>query len=205
MSLVNLLQQRGDLWRGADYSPVVQPGMPTGFDFLDQQLVGSGWPRGAVTEILTDDREGRGGLGLVVPSLAALSREARWIVLVGPPLIPYAPGLVARGVDISRLLLLYPRGQQERLWALEQALRSDACSAVLGWLGRVSAGALRRLQLAAAVGKSGGFLFRPVQVAQESSPVALRLRVRPAGEEVELEILKRRGSWPLGGVRISAN
>ena len=205
MNLTKLLQQRADLWRGADHSPGVQPGVPTGFDVLDQQLTGGGWPRGAMTEILTDDREGRDGLALVVPSLAALSRESRWIVLVAPPLIPYAPALVARGVNLSRLLLLHPRGQQEQLWALEQALRSDACSAVLGWPGGVKIAVLRRLQLAAEAGKSGGFLFRSAQVAEESSPVALRLRMSPAGEEIEVEILKRRGGWPVRGLRISVN
>lgn len=204
MNLAALLQRRSDIWRGADHCPVGQSGVPTGFDLLDQQLAG-GWPRGGMVEILSDDQTGFDGLGLVVPSLASLSRQARWIVLVAPPYIPYAPGLAARGVDLSRLLLLHPRGWQEQLWALEQTLRSGVCSAVLGWPGRVNTAVLRRLQLAAEAGRSGGFLFRSAQAAEASSPAALRLRVRSAGGGMEVEILKRRGGWPVAGLRISPN
>ena len=44
-----------------------------------------------------------GELQLVIPALAALSRE-RWILWLSPPYIPYAPALAASGSRESPLL-----------------------------------------------------------------------------------------------------
>lgn len=199
MNLDNLLRQRADIWRSAEQLPAARPVFTTGSEVLDTQLAG-GWPRGAITEILCDD--GAGALAVLMPALAVLSRQNRWLVLVAPPHIPYAPGFAGYGLELSRLLLVQPETGQERLWALEQALRSGACSAVLAWPERLSGTVLRRLQLAAESGDSSGFLFRPGSAASESSPAALRLRVKRHGAEAELEILKRRGGWPVRGVRL---
>jgi len=197
MNLTTLLQQRGDLWRGGEPSSSVPPAVPTGFDALDRQLAGNGWPLGAITEILTDGGWGD-ALALLAPALALLSRESRWIVMVAPPHIPYAPGLAARGVDLSSLLLLYPQGEQEQLWALEQSLRAGGvCAAVLAWPGQLNSSRLRRLQLASEAGNSAGFLFRPERAGDEPSSAALRLRLSGRGE---LDILKRRGGWPVRGI-----
>ncbi len=197
MNLTTLLQQRGDLWRGGETPSSVSPAVATGFDALDRQLAGNGWPLGAITEIMTDGGWGD-ALALLAPALALLSRESRWIVMVAPPHIPYAPGLAARGIDLSSLLLLYPQGEQERLWALEQSLRAGSCAAVLAWPEQLSAPGLRRLQLASEAGNSSGFLFRPERAGDEPSSAALRLRLSGRGE---LDILKRRGGWPVRGIR----
>jgi cell division inhibitor SulA/protein ImuA len=60
MSLDTLLQRR-DIWRGGQLSPAAADGLPTGFGPLDAVLPGGGWPRGALTEILTT-QEGIGEL-----------------------------------------------------------------------------------------------------------------------------------------------
>ncbi len=195
MNLNSLIQQRADLWRGNKLSSALPPGVSTGFAALDAQLAGGGWPLGAVTEILAD---GDCALGLVMPGLARLSQESRWIVFIAPPHIPYAPGLAGRGMDLSRLLLINPKGEQERLWALEQTLRSGACSAVLAWPSHLEMTVLRRLQLAAEAGRAAVFLFRPEWAARQPSPAALRLQVRPSEGGMVVNILKRRGSWAGG-------
>lgn len=195
--LNKLLRQRSDVWRSADRTPLARPSVASGSRALDQQL-GGGWPRGAITEILCADNGGP--LALLLPALASLSRQQRWLVLVAPPHIPYAPALAAHGVELQRLLLLRPLDRRERLWALEQTLRSGACSAVLAWPERLQGAALRRLQLAAEHGDSCGFLCRPEAAATEASVAALRLRFRRCGSGIELDILKRHGGWPVRGV-----
>jgi hypothetical protein len=199
MNLTSLIRQRADLWRGGEISPTARPGTATGFQVLDETLAGGGWPRGAVTEILSSG-EGVGAMDLLLPALARLSGEGRWIVLVAPPLVPYAPAFAARGVEPSRILLVQPQEGRDGLWALEQALRSGTCSAVLGWPRKLNPAVLRRLQLAAEEGESSGFLFRPAGVEKESSPAALRLQVRSTAKGIELDILKRRGGWPVRGM-----
>jgi hypothetical protein len=168
--------------------------LPSGFPALDAELPGGGWPLGALTEILPS-REGIGELRLLMPALARLSREGRWLVWVSPPHVPYAPALLRYQVSLAHLLLVHPSDIRDLLWAVEQSLRSGVCGAVLAWLQAADDRTLRRLQLAAEAGGSWGVLFRPPQAAGHASPAALRLGLAPAFQGVTAHILKRRGSW----------
>jgi cell division inhibitor SulA len=190
VSLEQILERRQDLWRGRAVSPATAQGVPTGFAALDALLPWRGWPPGALSEIL----EGRPGaaFALVQPALIRLSLEARWLLLIAPPFVPYAPALAASGLDLSRLAVV--RAGEAVAWAAEQGLRSGACSAVLAWGGRWEGSALRRLQLAAQTGGAIALLFRGEAAAREHSPAALRLRVRPSPAGWELLLLKQRGS-----------
>jgi hypothetical protein len=201
MRLGHLLDQRADIWRGNHPPVAAPPGVATSWPELDALLAGGGWPRGAVTEILSTG-PGAGGLELLMPSLAQLGREGRWIAFVAPLLLPYAPALAAWGVALDRLLVVRPGTADGALWAVEQALRSGACSAVLAWPAAIEPTALRRLQLAAEAGAALAFLFRPPDVAAEPSPAALRLAVQPTADGWLVEVLKRRGGWRTGPVRL---
>lgn len=200
MSLENLLQ-RAAIWRGGKVSSG-KVGIPTGFNELDALFPGGGWPRGALTEFLTPG-EGVGALSLVMPALARLSQEKRWIAWVAPPYIPYAPALATAGVDLSHVLMIRPRAASDGLWAVEQTLRSGTCAAVLAWPVAGDDRMLRRLQLAAEAGQSWGLLFRPERMALQSSPAALRLRVTRESQGVVVNVLKRRGGWAAGPVCVN--
>jgi cell division inhibitor SulA len=169
---------RSQLWRGDRRAEVAVPSEPTGHASLDALLPGGGWPRAALTELLVRTA-GIGELSLLAPMLARLSRHDTWIALVAPPHLPYAPALAAAGVALSRLLLIQAEQGADRLWAMEQALASGACSAVIGWPAFVHERGLRRLQLAAEHGKALGIFFSSGQ-ATSSSLAALRLELHPA-------------------------
>jgi hypothetical protein len=198
MSALDPLLQRPDLWRGGQQS-APRPAVPTGFPALDGRLVGGGWPTGAVTEILG---EGVVGSALLLPALSRASNGPRWLACVACPCLPYAPALAAAGVDLGRLLVVGPHAADAAPWALEQALRSGACSLVFGWLPRAEPAVLRRLQLAAETGEAAGILFRPAAAAAHPSPVALRLVVRPAASGWWVEVLKQRGGWGGASLRV---
>lgn len=189
MNLEQLLDKRHDLWRGRAASPATPRGVPTGFSTLDALLPWHGWPPGALSEIL--ERRPGGAFSLVQPALTRLGSEARWLLLIAPPFLPYAPTLAACGLDLSRLVVV--EAGEERAWAAEQGLRSGACSTVLVWGGRWKASALRRLQLAAEEGGAFALLFRGEAAAREHSPAALRLVVRPSVTGAKVTLLKQRG------------
>jgi len=199
--LERLLKNPG-LWR-AGHSRDGHDTLPTGFRVLDQALSG-GWPAGALTELLVE-HYGVGELRIVIPALAALSQGRggkpsatdRWIMLVSPPYIPYVPALEYRGVDIARLLLVRSRHHDDTCWAMEQAVRSGACAAVLGWTAGGDDRSLRRLQLAAEAGNCWTVLFRPVAARQWRSPAALRIHLRAhRGEGLCLGVLRNRYGRP---------
>jgi len=116
---------------------------------------------GGLTEIRTR-QEGNRALALVLPALARLSQERRWLAWIAPPHIPAGPLLVSAGVDLSRVLMVHPRACADGLRAVEQALRAGTCGAVLAWLTCVDDETLHRLRSAAEDGHSWGVMFHAV-------------------------------------------
>jgi hypothetical protein len=187
---LDLILSNPAIWRGDQYAKVAIESIPTGFAELDAQLPGGGWPRAALTELLTS-RRSIGELRLLVPALARLSMDDKWLVLVAPPHRPFAPGFESLGVNLSRLVVVETRSDGESLWAAERCLRSGSCAAVLAWSGPRTP--LRRLQLAAEEGKSFGVVFGSTRSAAHPSPAPLRIQVSAGRGRLELQIIKRRG------------
>jgi hypothetical protein len=178
------------IWRGR--SAAQRQGLSSGFAALDEHLPDGGWPRSGLIEILVA-RFGSGELTLLLPALAALTRAAtaRWCVWVAPPLMPFAPALVSRGVMLDRVAVV---GGSRPLWAFEQALGSGACDAALAWIRQPQPREVRRLQLAAERGRTLGVLFRPRRAAREASAAVMRLALEPLADGVRLTLLKGRSA-----------
>lgn len=179
------------LWRGNECAPVAAPSVPTGFAELDVLLPGGGWPAETLTEIHAE-RPGIGEMQLLMPALARLTRNERWLALIAPPYIPYAPALSSRGVRLSYVMLIRPQGIEMQLWACEQALRSGSCGAVLLWLDRVQERSLHRLRRAAEGSSAVVMLFRAARTASLTC-AALRLHLSKVEGRTLVRILKRRG------------
>jgi hypothetical protein len=183
------------VWRGNDFAQVTTPSVPTGYAELDVQLPGGGWPTGVLTEILVE-RSGIGELQLIMPAAARVTQSDRWLTMIAPPYLPYAPALATHGVKLSRLMLIRPRLLAQQLWACEQALLADACGAVMLWLDhtpdRATENALRRLQLAAEHRNVLALLLRSSR-ATPCVQAALRLHISRQQGQTAIRILKRRG------------
>jgi cell division inhibitor SulA/protein ImuA len=193
MSALADLLSHPAIWRGNALGSVAAPGVPTGFSALDAELPGGGWPAATLTEILPR-HEGIGELRILGPALADLSARGRGLAWIAPPYLPYAPALQAAGIDPARLLVVRTRSPRETLWAVEQALRSNACGAVLAWPQKIAWPELRRLQLATEGSRALAVLFRPPRAAGEASPAALRLALETCEGDLAVRILKRRGA-----------
>jgi hypothetical protein len=195
---------------------------PTGFAALDAALSG-GWPVGQLIELLVDPY-GIGELRLLMPALTTLAgissraaagrgplrgRESglagtarpgagKWIMLIAPPYMPYAPAFAHQGLNTACLLVAHCDRQADALWAVEQAVRSQTCGVVLAWVASADERSLRRLQLAAEACSTGLLvLFRPLRVESQRSPAALRIRLQPgATGELDLHVFKNRGGRP---------
>lgn len=198
-ALENILQ-RHPVWLGGAIKPDI-PGISTGYELLDEELPGGGWPTGALTEIL-GGQEGIGELQLALPALAALTWAGKRVVWLAPPHLPYAPALAAAGVELSQLAVVRAPRRRDALWAAEQVLRAGCCHALLGWFRRVGYDELRRLAVAAEASPAWVALFRPREAAAESSPACLRLALEPARDALSVRILKRRGAPAAAALRL---
>ena len=128
-----------------------------------------------------------------------------WIAWVSPPYRPYAPALAGWGIDVARMLVVNGASATANAaasateWAMDQVLRSEACSAVLGWANPRDPHALRRLQLAAEASRSLAVLYRPLQAGLTPSPAVLRLALLGNGHEegLQVRVVKSRGGRPV--------
>jgi hypothetical protein len=149
--------------------------LPTGFARLDDAL-GGGLPFGALVELLVAE-PGSGALEAFLPAFVRdrPTRLFAWVDRVPP----FPPALAQIGFDLERVLLVRPRDLREQAWALDLALRSRACEAVVASLARLDDASLRRLQLAAESSGTLALLVRPLALADLPSPAATRLEVAP--------------------------
>ena len=191
-TLQQLLEETPLLWRGRGRSaPETQP---SGYSELDTLLPGRGWPIGALVE-LAPSNYGIGELSLPLPVLRSMANSGRPVALVRPPYIPYARGLWRAGVPLDRVLWIEKEADQEARWAAEQLLR-DGAGAVLLWTATADDRLLRRLQLAAEVGRSIAFVYRPQENFQHVSPAAVRIKLQTSGNALRVEVVKVRGGTP---------
>lgn len=183
------------VWRASRFGVTATPAVATGFQRLDAELPGAGWPLGTLTELIARE-PGIGELRLLVPMIRQLTRERRVVVLLAPPHIPYAPALASFGINLDYLLIVQAAHAADRLWAVEQTLRSSSFGALLAWLPQEKTRPehLRRMQLAAQGAQGPVFLFRTLAAQFEPSPAPLRLLLLPKAEQrLSVQILKRRG------------
>lgn len=206
------LLRHPNLWRAgqlAEQNQQQKPGIPSGYKQLDEHLPGKGWPVAGLMEFMLTSA-GVGELRLLVPALQRLSQsEARWLTWINPPFIPYAPALQSVGIDTRKILLIHPRTHLDALWALERACKSGSCSMALAWLDekKLKLKDTQRLQVAAKQGQTSTCLFRPKTALTQSSMAELRLALNPLKPlnplrpgQVSVDILKRRGGWPVNNV-----
>ncbi len=183
------------VWQADQFVSGKVPAHPSRFAALDAQLPGGGWPLGMLTELIARD-PGIGELRLLIPLVRQLTIERRIVILLAPPLVPYAPALAAFGVDLDYLIVIHAPHAADRLWAVEQTLKSTSFGALLAWLpqNRTRPEHLRRMQLAAQTCRGPILLFRQLPAQFESSPAPLRLLLLPRPEQrLSVQVLKRRG------------
>jgi protein ImuA len=181
------------LWRGDALGSHAASSISSGYPRLDRELPGGGWPPSVLTELLWT-QQGSGEFRLLAPALTALSRAGKTIILLAPPHLVFAPALAQWGIDIGQVMIVQSEKPADRLWAVEQVLKSASFGALLCWLPQARPDHLRRLQLAASSGEGLSFVFRPAAAQMESSPAPLRLlcEAKPAGQ-ISVEVIKRRG------------
>lgn len=190
-ALNKILQDHPKIWRAASVAKARQESVSTGFEALDAILPACGWPKGALVEVLLP-RWGVGELQLLLPTLIKINQQQQWLAWIAPPLIPYAPSLVYNGLSLEKIIILpQDKIKIDILWVMEKILRNQSCGIAMGWPRHVNDKAMRRLQLATETGHNLGFIFQKKKA--NTSPVALRIRLIPTDQGLQVDLLKARG------------
>jgi len=137
-------------------------------------MLGEGFARSALHEIAATGEAhlpAAAGFALAVVKRAAPSPRLFWIsedMALAESGVPHGAGLTAFGLAPEHLVMVSATHRRELLWAMEEALRCPATTAVVGEMraGAIDGVAVRRLSLAAA----------------ESGTLALLLRAEPPSD-----------------------
>jgi len=181
------------VWKATELGTPVTEVVKTGWEALDGELPGGGWPCRSVTEVLQPQPslcEWR----LLGPALRKLVTAGQTIVVVGPSKRPHLPGLRHAGLDDHHFVWVQAETPAERLWVTEQMIRSNAAGAVLSWLPQARQEQLRRLQVCAQACEGLVVLFRPATAQHEASAAPLRLNATFGLDwELKVTVFKRKG------------
>lgn len=181
------------LWHGDELGSPVSTVQSSGFEALDAELPGGGWPGQSVTEVL-QAQPGIAEWRLLGPAMAKVVAAGGQVVVVGPTRTPHLPGLRQAGIDERHLVWVQAETPAERLWTTEQLVKAHACGLLVAWLPQARPEQIRRLQVVAQGGEGPVFLCRPLQARHEASAAPLRVSLGVGLDwTIELQILKRKG------------
>ncbi len=205
---MSALLESNQLWHARELlgvQPAARQGIATGCAALDAALPGHGWPAGQLCELICAHGTS-GEWSLILPALLTQlaqlpltpSKKPAQLVLINPPYVPYIPAWQASGIAPNAVLKIdtsaHAQSASRACWVAEQALHCADVAAVVAWLPRVSADALRRLQIAAAQSQILLFVVRPLAAREQSSPAALRLVLHRLDALLcDVHVLKCRG------------
>lgn len=170
----------------------------TGCLALDQCLPHQGYLPGSIVEYLrTAPASGASYLALAAAA-SALRGSSGFLVIVDTQHNFYPPALVAHGIDLKKTVFVRPTTAADAMWAIDQALRTQAVSAVIAEVPRMDDRSARRLQLAAEQGAGLGLLLRGAAARHQPSWSEIQWLIRSpvspsAGRALQVKLLKNRG------------
>lgn len=189
----HVLPDMAAIWRGTEFGSSISATVSSGWEALNKELPGGGWPCGSLAEVLSPQPsvlEWR----LIGPALRQVVANGGQLIVVGPPKHPHLPGLVHEGLDQRHLVWIQADAPAERLWVTEQLIKSNAAGAVISWLPQARQEQIRRLQIGAQGCDGLVFLFRPESAQHEASAAPLRLHASYGLDwELRVHVFKRRG------------
>ncbi len=183
-ALIERVESKG----GAGRLERVPTGLPQPLDRLE---------RGVLHEWLCGDEAESGGQPWTAPILVlahlvrmAVERDAasgQLITWIGRRVWPQPHVLVNQAAStepwrdqlLKRSLLVDPASLDDRLWAIDLCLRSEAVTVVVADVSEMRMAHSRRLQLAAETGGGLALLARPYRERREHSAAVTRWRIEP--------------------------
>ncbi len=134
-----------------------------GCQALDDCLPHSGYVPGTLVEYLRATPACGASYLAFAAAAAAMQANDGFLVVVDSYDLQksiYPMALCTHGIDLQKVIFVRTQNLQDSIWAIDQALRTSAVSAVLAELDRFDDRAARRLQLAAETGEGLGLLLR---------------------------------------------
>ena len=155
----------------------------TGLGPLEMAFPNRVFPTGAIHEFLSPVAEDAAATsGFMAGLLGRLMGRGGPCLWIGTRRTLFPPALKIFGIDPDRIIFIDLKNQKDVLWAIEEALKCDALSAVVGELNEISFTESRRLQLATEHSGVTGLMhcFNPDRIGTTTSVARWKITSMPS-------------------------
>ena len=133
----------------------------TGLGIIKNAFPNKIFPLGAVHEFISAGPEDAAATcGFVSDLLSSLINKNGAAIWISTRRNIFPPALSLFGIAPEKIIFIHPKKENEMLWVMEEALKCNGLSAVIGEIPKLSFTASRRLQLAVEKSRVTGFVLR---------------------------------------------
>ena len=141
--------------------PSANPAINLGLESIQRSFPNAVFPLAAIHEFLsrsTDDAAATSGF--VAGILTSLMQNGGASLWVSSSRTLFPPALRSFGIDPEKIVFLDLKKEKDVLWAMEEALKCEGLTAVIGEIQQLDFVASRRLQIAVEQTRVTGFILR---------------------------------------------
>jgi protein ImuA len=150
-----------DILRLQGFKSFNNAGVDLGLGLLKDAFPNATFPLGAVHEFLSADMEAAAATsGFVSGLLSSLMGNNGTALWIGSSRTLFPPALRNFGIQPDRFIFIDLQKERDVMWAMDEALKCGALTAVVGEMQDISFTASRRLQLAVEQSHVTGFILR---------------------------------------------
>jgi protein ImuA len=158
----------------------------TGLGHLELAFPNQTFPIGAVHEFISNTKEDAAATnGFMSGLFNSLLQNDKIGVWVSARRTIFPPALKVFGIEPEQIVFIDLMRPKDVLWAIEEALKCNAVSVVIGELSELSFTESRRLQLAVEQSRVTGFLHRYNPRSENITACVTRWRIKPLASETD--------------------
>ena len=181
---------------------------------INHSFPNSQFPLGVNHEFICNNNESlTASSGFIAGILSSLLQKGGAVVWISSSHTIFPPALLSYGINPAQIIFIRLRNRNQVLWTIEEALKCEGLTAVVGEPSFIDLAISRRLQLATEQSGVTGFLLRTKQQTLNTTACTCRWQIHPLQSETEdglpgvgfprlkVELLKvrsgRPGKWEL--------
>lgn len=151
-----------------------------GLGAIEDVFPGKVFPRAAIHELISVNSESAASTnGFLSVMLSALMQQSGSCLWISTRRTLFPPALKTFGMEPDRMLFVDVSNVKDALWAMEEALKCNALTAVIGEFTALSFDESRRLQLAVEQSKVTGFIHRFKPKVENTVACVSRWKITP--------------------------
>lgn len=161
----------------------------TGLSAVEKAFPQGVFPQGTIHEFLGKNSDNQAScIGLMAALMAQLMQQDGVGIWISTQRVLYPPALKTFGIAPERIIFIDVKKDKEALWVLEEALKCEGLSAVVGELPAIDFAQSRRLQLAVENSQVTGFIMRSNPQKQNATTCAARWQISSLRSETVDEL-----------------